>query len=248
MQSNDIVYRLSDSDCRIPVDVNNVVQVNYLYEGEIVKSQSFLSSSSYAISYASSYVYGFDSFADRVIEQGGEYEENTCITSFLNSVEIFPVDTVHIEMNNGDVKVVKVRTLEECRYSPVKVSFFNRWGALQDLWFFRKSTKKLTTKKEEFKRAIMSNDSYDTLVHPRKVYNVQSQETITINTGYVDECYNDPIQELMQSEYVWMEQDTIAYPVVVDTSSLTYKTSVNDKLVDYTIDLSFAYDGIQNIR
>ena len=52
----------------------------------------------------------------------------------------------------------------------------------------------------------------------------------------------------MQSEYVWMEQDTIAYPVVVDTSSLTYKTSVNDKLVDYTIDLSFAYDGIQNIR
>jgi hypothetical protein len=52
----------------------------------------------------------------------------------------------------------------------------------------------------------------------------------------------------MQSEYVWMEQDTVITPMVVNASSLTYKTGVNDKLVDYTLSFSYAFDNIQNIR
>ena len=247
LQSNDIVYRLSDSDIRIPVDVNNTSQVTYQYQGEVVHTQAVSNSSVYSIGYVSNNTYAYDSFKDRVLANNSEYEDNPCIRDFLSDYETFPVDTIHLETSDG-LKVVKVKTLDECRYKPVKLSFINRWGAMQDLWFFRKSIEKISTKKEEYKRAIMTNDSYDTYLHPRQVYNLQSQEMITINTGYVDESYNDPMQELMQSELVWLEQDTKVYPVVVDTSSLTYKTSVNDKLVDYTIELSMAFDGIQNIR
>jgi len=45
-----------------------------------------------------------------------------------------------------------------------------------------------------------------------------------------------------------MEIDSVVTPMTVDANSLTFKTSVNDKLVDYTIDLSYAYNAINDIR
>jgi hypothetical protein len=117
------------------------------------------------------------------------------------------------------------------------------------LWFFRKSIKQLNVTKEEYKRFEISiNGTYDTLKHPRKTFNIQGAKSITLNTGYVDESYNEVVEQMMQSEYVWMEQDTVITPMVVNASSLTYKTGVNDKLVDYTLSFSYAFDNIQNIR
>ena len=45
------------------------------------------------------------------------------------------------------------------------------------------------------------------------------------------------------SEQVWLEKtegDTL--PVVVKTSSLIRKTSVNDKIVQYSVDFDYAFD------
>jgi hypothetical protein len=81
------------------------------------------------------------------------------------------------------------------------------------LWFFRKSIKQLSVTKEEYKRFEISiNGLYDTLKHPRKTFNIQGAKSITLNTGYVDESYNEVIEQMMQSEYVWMEQDTVVTP------------------------------------
>ena len=57
------------------------------------------------------------------------------------------------------------------------------------------------------------------------------------------------------SEYVWMLQENIEkrgsfeeVPVVVRTSSMTQKTSVNDRLIEYTMEFELAADYINNIR
>jgi hypothetical protein len=147
------------------------------------------------------------------------------------------------------LRIVKVITIDECKFTPVKLSFINRWGALQDLWFFKKSIETLNASREQYKRAVIDGKGeYNTLVHPKKTYNVKSSKKITINTGYVSEQYNEPMQELIQSEQVWMEIDSVVTPMTVDANSLTFKTSVNDKLVDYTIELSYAYNAINDIR
>ena len=69
-----------------------------------------------------------------------------------------------------------------------------------------------------------------------------------LNTGYVDESYNEVMRELMQSEKVWLNMDDKIEPINVDTKSLTFKTSLNDKLVEYGIDISFSYNDINEIR
>ena len=248
MQTNDVIYRLGDSDIRVPVDRNNTTEVSFVYNGNVVYSKSISTSTDYVFEYVSNSTQAYDSFADRVRSLGGEYETNNCIEEFLDQYEIFNVDEIHISTTDG-LRVVQVNTIDECRYTPAKISFVNRWGALQDLWFFKKSVQQLDVTKEEYKRfAITDTGVYDTRVHPRKTYNVQGQKKITLNTGFVDESYNDLVEELLQSQQVWMEQDSIITPMVVDTTSLTYKTSVNDRLVDYALSFSYAYDNIQNIR
>jgi len=229
------------------VDINNTSRVNWLKNGEVVFSRN-VPDNSWVFSYYANRLYGADSFKERIQIAGGTYEDNQCIYKFLDTNELFDVDEVRVETTDG-LKILKVITLDECRYKPVKLTFFNRWGAQQDLWFFRKSIESLTASKEEFKRSMISiTGDYDTLVHPRSNFNVQSKRKITINTGYVDESYNELMQEVMQSSKVWLEQDTIVRPVIVTSNSLTFKTGVNDKLVDYSLDLDFAYDEIQNIR
>ena len=76
------------------------------------------------------------------------------------------------------------------------------------------------------------------------------KESITLNTGYLSEDYNDVIEELMLSEQVWLmaTDSEEVLPVIPKTQNLTYKTSINDRLVQYTIDFDYAFDKINSVR
>ena len=50
------------------------------------------------------------------------------------------------------------------------------------------------------------------------------------------------------SEDCWIEIKNQTLPINVSSSSLAFKTQLNDKLINYTIDIEFAYDTINNIR
>ena len=250
MQSNDIIYRLEDTAVSIPIDINNTGLIMFLKDGEIVYSTSFSGSQNQSLNYVRTdgVPYGRESFIERVFLQNGIFEENECIVEFFDEFELFDIDEIRIETTDG-LKIIPVITLSECRYDPVKVMFFNRFGALQEVWFFRKSVQSLSASREEFKSAVVSSaGSYSVYQHPRSNFNVQSKRKITINTGYVDESYNEIMEEILQSDKVWIEQDTVLTPMIVSTNSMTFKTSVNDKLVDYSLNLDYAYDQIQNIR
>lgn len=252
MQTNDIIYRLGDSAVQIPVDVNNTTRVTFMSEGDIVQTYLTPNSASWALQYYSNVVYEPDSFKQRVELAGGTYEENDCIRKILDEFDIMGVDEIRVETTDG-LKIIDVKTIEECRYTPVKVIFFNRWGAEQHVWFFRKSVESLNVKKESYKRNIVTgagalSGSYNIWDHSRNDYNVQSQRSITLNTGYVDDSYNSIMQEILQSELVWIEKDNVISPVNVKDSGVTFKTGVNDKLVDYSLNVEYSYDEIQNVR
>jgi hypothetical protein len=64
---------------------------------------------------------------------------------------------------------------------------------------------------------------------------------------------NEWFEELMLSEYVWVRKPSYSgslktVPVKIVTSSFTKKTSLNDKLIEYTIQFEEAFDYINNVR
>tara|TARA_B110000208_G_scaffold177004_1_gene223863 strand:+ start:58 stop:1080 length:1023 start_codon:yes stop_codon:yes gene_type:complete len=176
---------------------------------------------------------------------------NPSTTEVFNHFELQSADCDEVVITTTDgVKTIKVLTLDACKFQPVKLSFINKWGALQDLIFFKKSIKKINAKRESYNRSISNSDSgvYDVNVHQTKTYNVQASKKITVNTGFVSEDYNAPMEELLLSELVWMTIGSVITPMNVEKKDMVFKTSLNNKLVDYTLELSYAYNTINNIR
>ena len=261
LQSNKTIIALDDNLFRVPVFVAGTESVSLLYKGE-VKQTIDLSSASVdetteQIRYISANSTGsgdvtYDSFQERVLNDGGTFEGSSCLSEFLDSISIGLIDEVYVSSASG-LEVFKVKTLEECLYTPIKVTFVNKFGAFQDLIFFKKSIDKTSVKGEEFKSAVFDQATltYKTYQHQRTQFMVQGTDSITMNTGYISEDYNQVIEQLMLSEQVWatfITDTEEVRPLVPKTKSFTHKTQLNDKLIDYTIEFDIANSKINNIR
>ena len=261
LQSNNSIIALDDNLFRVPVFVAGTESVSLLYKGE-VKQTIDLSSASVdetteqiryiSANSTSSGDVSYDSFQERVLNDGGTFEGSSCLSEFLDSVSIGLIDEVYVASASG-VEVFKVKTLEECLYTPIKVTFVNKFGAFQDLIFFKKSIDKTSVKGEEFKTAVFDQATltYKTYQHQRTQFMVQGTDSITMNTGYISEDYNQVIEQLMLSEQVWatfITDSEEVRPLVPKTKSFTHKTQLNDKLIDYTIEFDIANNKINNIR
>ena len=143
---------------------------------------------------------------------------------------------------------ITVRRICEPVYDLIRVVFVNKFGALQEFYFNKKNVVSLNVTQENYESMLISANTYSNTDHQKYVYNKQGSERITLNTGYVDEGQFETIKQLMLSEQVWAKIGTAVYPMNVQTSSLTKKTKINDKLVNYSIEMMFAYDEINSVR
>jgi hypothetical protein len=135
------------------------------------------------------------------------------------------------------------------KYDPIKLVFVNRFGMPQELWFFAKSVESLGATRDRYKsNKLNNNGSYDEEVHQVKTFNANGKIRYSLSTGYISEDYNEFIQELMLSEQVWAHIGGVVRPVSVLDSDVTYKTSLNDKLVAYTVEIEQANDLISTMR
>jgi hypothetical protein len=134
----------------------------------------------------------------------------------------------------------------ECRYTPEKILFLNKYGAYEVFTFFKAKKESLKVSSEDFNNAYVSDGSYDVTRHQKQKYNIQSSEKFTLNTDYIAEEENERIKELLQSDSVYLIGSSLI-PVVVDTSSLEVKTRINDRLINYSLDFEYAYNKINNI-
>jgi len=135
------------------------------------------------------------------------------------------------------------------KYDPIKLVFINRFGMPQELWFFGRTTESSSSTSEKYKSAnIAANGSYNRYEHQFKKLNSNGKKRYSLNSGFVSEGYNDSINELLLSEQVWVHIDNNVLPVNVLTSDVTYKTSLNDRLVQHTLEIEQAYDLISTMR
>lgn len=256
LQSNKIIYRPSDYNVNIPIFAEDTTSVTYFYNNTEIRTDAISDddNTNQKIQYIYSYVNSdTDTYQERVLNDGGTLEESVCLDRFLGNVDTSPVDKIIINSSNSP-EVVEIRTLDCSIYDPIKVTFVNKYGALQDLWFDKKSINSIEVQSNDYKASVMnfsSTPTYDTSAHQNRVLDLVGKESITMNTGYIDEEYNEVFRQLMLSEQVWMTRLTDTeevFPLRPKTQSLQFKTRTNDKLVNYTVEFDFAFDKINTIR
>lgn len=177
------------------------------------------------------------------------------------------IDQAYIIYDTEYATSITVKQIEECKYPVHKIVFLNRWGAFQDLYFFKKSTENLESKSENYNASIFEARSvsysnrqnvctediaynvYDSNAHSKKTFNSNATESISLNTGFVSESMNPYFEELMVSEYVWMiDSNNIVYPVNLKESSFAKKTGLNEGLINYTMNFEKSFSLVNNIR
>jgi len=208
LQSNYKIFRPSDQNVRVPVFTEDTDSVSFLYKGEVKRVQSISSSTNTngQIDYITvSGADNTDNYKERVLADGGVLEDNSLLDAFLDSVDIGLVDELYINSDSG-TEAVKISTEPCSKYEPYKVTFINKFGALQDMYFSLKSTSSLNTKGETYKSNVVDFGTltYDTYKPQVSQYNKMGKESISLNTNYLSEEYNEVIKQLMMSEQVWL--------------------------------------------
>ena len=249
LQSNTTILKSDDDALRVPVDNENTTSVAFFNKGEqiYVWTPTPVLKIIDQIQYVSTASADVDNYRERVIASGGAFEDNPCIQEFLRNETIYPVDEVIVNAVEG-VTVLRVENISECKYTPYKLTFINKFGVYQDIWFFKNSKLAMNTNEEMYKSNIVSNGTYNTYDAQKKLLTKNANQRLTLNSGYYPESNNEVFKQLFLSEKVWIEYKQKTLGITIESKSFNYKTSVTDGVINYTIDVSFAFDTINNIR
>ena len=171
--------------------------------------------------------------------------------------------TTDTSIQPADALRLNIQRIDCTKYGDGRmITFINKFGVIQDLWFFLKRVKKINRTNESYMSNTLVIDPlgiadpvYSQTNAPKKLLNTQAKQKHTLSSGYYPESANLFFEQLLLSEYVWYirpedTQPNIDHvtPVIVKTSDITYKTSLNDSLIEYTIEFEEAFDYINNIR
>lgn len=161
-------------------------------------------------------------------------------------------DKIIVTRHTGATETILVETIEECKYTPNKVSFLNKYGVVQDLWFFKRRDDSVQITKGKYLENTLQESSTGVAYSLNQASQIptdfKATKSLKLNTGFVTEDYNQVIQELLLTERAWIHENSQVYPIVPKTSELQYKTSLNDKLINFTVDFEYAFNEINLIK
>lgn len=155
----------------------------------------------------------------------------------------------------------------EVKYEPVQLAYISKYGTWNYATFFKRSEETIDVTADQYRTitGLISNGEYIHRLHNPmyKKYNTNGKRRLTVNSGFVAEEFKEVMEQIMLSEYVLVvtqEASTVvksgstydyeinngAVAVNVATNSLVKKKSVNEKLIEYTLDLEYAFDEINS--
>ena len=162
-----------------------------------------------------------------------------------------PTDSYVINViGSSSSDTYNVSIICEPKHTPVQVAFTNKEGVMDTLTFFKRSNRTGNFTNESYMPQI-SPDAVTAidLTKPQfKQFLVNSTETLSLNTGWVEEQYDEVIRQLLLSERVIIYDNGTKIAANPQRGGVTYQKEVNDKTINYTLSFDIAYNKLNNIR
>jgi hypothetical protein len=159
-----------------------------------------------------------------------------------NIIEV--IDTTQTETDCCESKTYEIKAIPVCEpiLTPVICTFFNRSGAIQQITFFKMRTDSIETTSDRY-NFMPQNYNYDAIDGITRRKNLNGRQSIKLNTGFVNEAYNDAISDLLLSEYVLLDN----VPVVVKTTGQELKTQIRNRNINFELEFEYAFDLINSV-
>jgi hypothetical protein len=135
------------------------------------------------------------------------------------------------------------------KYTPVRLHWFNRLGGFDAFNFDLKNQETTDVKRKNYDQNPHTFTgfgwTYDKSDRGRTQYDTQLTKKLTVNTHYLNESESAWMESLFTSPEVYQELNNELIAVSVNGNSIQKKTSLNDKLMQYSFELEYA---IKNSR
>jgi glycosyltransferase involved in cell wall biosynthesis len=125
----------------------------------------------------------------------------------------------------------------------ISIAYKNKYGQFDYVNFFKRHDTQFNTDQRVYQPQIgtweSSTLSYNQFQTSQQRYIVDATQVLECNTDFLEEGYNDLFKQLLVSDEIyWLYNQTtsVVKPLTIKTNSLQFKTGVNNKLIQYTIE------------
>ena len=132
------------------------------------------------------------------------------------------------------------------KYPNIRIKWKNRYGQFDWFNFNMVSRQSFNTERRTYQPQLgswqastLSYQNYDSSVLN---YIADSKQSISVQTDWVSQDYNDIFKQLLVSDeiyWIYGEGSTDLRPITINTSSITFKTGVVDKVIQYGFDFNY---------
>ncbi len=132
------------------------------------------------------------------------------------------------------------------KYPNVRIKWKNRYGQFDWFNFYMVNKQSFQTEKRtyqpqlgSFEASTLTYQNYDSGILN---YVADSKQSISVNTFWISEDYNEIFKQLLVSDeiyWVYDEPNGLVRPLTIATSNILFKTGVVDKLIQYQFDFNF---------
>ncbi len=154
-----------------------------------------------------------------------------------------------IQAQSGSVDIgspITFNVVCEQKYPNIRVKFKNRYGQFDWFNFNMINRQSFNTERRTYQPQLgtwqgssLGYNNYDSSVLN---YISDSKQSISVNTDWVDEDYNEIFKQLLVSDeiyWVYDEANNDLRPITINTQSITFKTGVVDKVIQYAFDFNY---------
>ncbi len=161
---------------------------------------------------------------------------------------------------NGANYYIYVDVLQCNQYESHSLTYVNKLGFKNTIWFNGKAKSRINSSKDSFKTSNVPynidlsstiSDSSNRFEESHNSFNRvrDSRKSYILNSDYINEYYVQQFEELFLSEKVWLSNDSVTnVPVNIKESNFDVKNHVNDQLINYTIRVEEANSYINQYR
>lgn len=154
---------------------------------------------------------------------------------------------IELVINNSTMAIVhtiNIKPIDTQGNDLHKLKFINKYGTWDSIFLYGKTDIINNYTNETYK---FNNMNTTTMTYLKTgnyhVYNKNGRTSLRLNTGWISELLNDKIDELMNSEHVFIDD----IPCIITDKTFGYKTHRWDVLINYTFNIDYAFDKNNNI-
>jgi hypothetical protein len=132
------------------------------------------------------------------------------------------------------------------KYPNIRIKWKNRYGQFDYFNFNMVNKQTFNVNRSVYQPQIGSwggsTLTYNNYDSNNLNYLVDTTESISVNSDWVSEDYNDIFKQLLVSDemyWVYNESTNDLRPITISTNSVTFKTGVVDKVIQYAFDFNY---------